>query len=47
MAGVADRVVAPVVPENERSRRILQRLGFRIDRPITLAERVHDLWVRA
>jgi RimJ/RimL family protein N-acetyltransferase len=38
-------VEAPVVPENARSRRVMEKLGFRISGQLTHAGRLHDLWV--
>jgi RimJ/RimL family protein N-acetyltransferase len=40
-------VEASVVPDNERSRQVVKRLGFSVAAQIVHAGRNHDLWERA
>jgi [ribosomal protein S5]-alanine N-acetyltransferase len=40
-------VEAPVVADNERSRQVVTKLGFRVAAQIVHAGRPHDLWERA
>ncbi len=40
------RVVADIVPGNERSRAVAARLGMQPEETATRAGRVHDVWVR-